>query len=54
TAMREASNNLQQRHAWEFTAEDLRIAQEAIGEITGEFSSEDLLERIFTSFCIGK
>ena len=54
TAMREASNNLQQRHAWEFTAEDLRVAQEAIGEITGEFSSEDLLERIFTSFCIGK
>ena len=54
TAMREAGNNLQQQRSWEFTAEDLRIAQHALGEITGEFTSEDLLERIFSSFCIGK
>ena len=40
--------------AGELLAEDLRLAQQALGEITGEFSSDDLLGRIFTSFCIGK
>lgn len=40
--------------AGELLAEDLRHAQQAIGEITGAFSSDDLLGRIFTSFCIGK
>lgn len=40
--------------AGELLAEDLRQAQHALGEITGEFSSDDLLGRIFTSFCIGK
>lgn len=38
----------------ELLAEDLRVAQQALGEITGEFSSDDLLGRIFASFCIGK
>jgi tRNA modification GTPase len=38
----------------ELVAEELRGAQQALGEITGEFSSEDLLGRIFGSFCIGK
>lgn len=38
----------------ELMAEDLRQAQQALSEITGEFSSEDLLGRIFGSFCIGK
>ena len=33
---------------------ELRLAQAALGEITGEFSSDDLLGRIFSSFCIGK
>ena len=54
TAIREAGKHLEQQGSAEFTAEDLRIAQHALGEITGEFTSEDLLERIFTSFCIGK
>lgn len=40
--------------AGELLAEDLRQAQHALGEITGAFSSDDLLGRIFSSFCIGK
>ena len=40
--------------AGELLAEDLRQAQQALGEITGEFSADDLLGRIFSSFCIGK
>lgn len=40
--------------AGELLAEDLRLAQHALGEITGTFSSDDLLGRIFSSFCIGK
>lgn len=40
--------------AGELLAEELRQAQESLNEITGEFSSDDLLGRIFTSFCIGK
>jgi len=38
----------------ELLAEDLRLAQNALSEITGAFSSDDLLGRIFSSFCIGK
>ena len=38
----------------ELMAEDLRQAQQALSEITGEFTTEDLLGRIFGSFCIGK
>lgn len=45
---------LQTRHAGELLAEELRLAQQALGEITGEVSSDELLGRIFTSFCIGK
>lgn len=38
----------------EFFAEELRLAHEALGEITGEFTSDDLLGVIFSEFCIGK
>ena len=42
--------------AWagELLAEELRLAQQSLSEITGEFTSDDLLGRIFSSFCIGK
>lgn len=38
----------------EFFAEELRLAHEALGEITGEFTADDLLGVIFSQFCIGK
>lgn len=41
-------------HTAELAAEELRVAQEALGEITGAVSTEDLLGRIFSEFCIGK
>ena len=45
---------LDEQRAGELLAEALRLAQEALGEITGAVSSDDLLGRIFSSFCIGK
>ena len=45
---------LELHQAGELLAEDLRLGQEALNEITGEFSPDDLLGRIFSSFCIGK
>jgi tRNA modification GTPase len=45
---------LEQQRAGELLAEELRQAQQVLGEITGTVSSDDLLGRIFSSFCIGK
>lgn len=50
----QAAESLQERRSAELSAEDLRLAQGALGEITGEFTSDDLLGKIFGSFCIGK
>ena len=49
-----AAATLSSTRAFELFAEDLRLAQHALGEITGEFTSDDLLGEIFGSFCIGK
>jgi tRNA modification GTPase len=49
-----AQRQLQDHRAGELVAEELRGAQQALNEITGEFTTEDLLGRIFSSFCIGK
>ena len=45
---------LEEARAGELLAEELRLAQEALGSITGAVSSDDLLGRIFADFCIGK
>jgi len=47
----EAQKNM--NHA-ELIAEELRLAQEALSSITGEFTPDDLLGEIFSKFCIGK
>jgi len=50
----EAARQLSEARAGELVAEELRAAQQALAEVTGEFTSEDLLGRIFAGFCIGK
>ena len=60
-ALEKASEHLQigliqltEFHAGELLAEELRLVQTYLSEITGEFTSDDLLGNIFSSFCIGK
>lgn len=56
-AMFHVNHSLQQMaqvSTLELAAEELRLAQEALGSITGECTTEDLLGKIFSSFCIGK
>lgn len=52
--LQEGGKALELQQAGELLAEDLRQAQLALSEITGEFSADDLLGEIFSSFCIGK
>ncbi len=52
--VRRGAIQLLEHGAPELMAEELRLAHHCLGEITGEISSEDLLGRIFSSFCIGK
>jgi tRNA modification GTPase len=49
-----AARVLTERRAGEIVAQELRDAQQSLGEITGELTSDDLLGRIFSSFCVGK
>lgn len=52
--MRQGEDQLQGFGAGELLAEDLRAAQDALGEITGAMTPDELLGKIFSSFCIGK
>lgn len=52
--VQQAADSFAQTRSGELMAEDLRMAQNCLNEITGEFTSDDLLGRIFSSFCIGK
>lgn len=60
TAINNASNHLAtateylQNNTGELLAEELKLAQQQLSSITGEFTSDDLLGRIFSDFCIGK
>jgi tRNA modification GTPase len=49
-----AVSQLKMNQAGELAAEECRLAQQQLSQITGEFTSDDLLGRIFASFCIGK
>lgn len=54
SALKNGQFQLESAAAGELLAEDLRLAQEYLGDITGKFTSDDLLGEIFSSFCIGK
>ncbi|MBT8437401.1 MAG: tRNA uridine-5-carboxymethylaminomethyl(34) synthesis GTPase MnmE [Gammaproteobacteria bacterium] len=53
-AVQQAAKTFASTRSGELMAEDLRQAQGYLNEITGEFTTEDLLGKIFSSFCIGK
>jgi tRNA modification GTPase len=61
-ALRRVGDHLQSAHGLllaraehlDLLAEELRLAQQALSEITGEFTADDLLGEIFSRFCIGK
>jgi tRNA modification GTPase len=57
-ALKQVDNHLEQAQKFEneaeLIAEELRLAQEALSSITGEFTPDDLLGEIFSKFCIGK
>ena len=54
TVTRQAANALRDNATLELVAFDLRVAANAIGEIVGKTTTEDLLDSIFSAFCIGK
>ncbi len=53
-SIEEAMRSLERKESGECVALDIRVALEALGEITGAVSTEDILDRIFQDFCIGK
>ena len=53
-AVENAEVQLRTFNAGELMAEELKLAQEALGQITGRYTPDDLLGEIFSSFCIGK
>lgn len=54
THIKAGQEQLESHLAGELLAEELRLAHQSLCEITGEFTSDDLLGKIFSSFCIGK
>lgn len=54
TALQRAERAWQQQATLELIAADLRLAVNAVGEVVGETTTEDLLDRIFSTFCLGK
>ena len=54
SAVRQAQRRLQAAERVELAAEELRLAQRALDDITGPFAADDLLGRVFSQFCIGK
>ena len=50
----EGYTQLEQSGSGELLAEELKEAQVQLGQITGEFTTDDLLGEIFSSFCVGK
>jgi tRNA modification GTPase len=52
--LRAAMVSLDQQLALDFVSIDLRAAYNVLGEVTGETASDDLLDTIFSKFCIGK
>ena len=53
-SIQQALQQLQIDSPLELAAEELRIAQQCLGEITGEFTPDDLLDYVLREFCIGK
>lgn len=49
-----AVSGVKEKHSYELVADDVRAAVDALGQITGETIGDELLERIFSRFCIGK
>lgn len=49
-----ATERVSDHSHWELLAEELRISQQELNKITGDFSSDDLLGEIFSNFCVGK
>ncbi|MCK4708019.1 MAG: tRNA uridine-5-carboxymethylaminomethyl(34) synthesis GTPase MnmE, partial [Gammaproteobacteria bacterium] len=52
--LQNAKSIFEQTESGELMAEDLRASQQSLNQITGEFTTEDLLGKIFSSFCVGK
>ena len=53
-ALNNAESNLNNYANMEIAAEDLKIAQNSLNEITGKYTADDLLSNIFNTFCVGK